>query len=274
MEYKKVADEVLKNIGGNENVSSVTHCATRLRFILKDESKANDEKVKNLDGVKGLVKRGGQYQVVIGQDVGLVCKQLQKVGVTASEGVAKSKKDKIDMIGNIAAMVAGAKKGEKVKRKVGFKGVKTSIIVAPIEGKTVALCEVNDSVFSTGIMGKGIAIIPEIGRLIAPFDGVVTTLFDTLHAVALTSVEGVELLIHIGLETVKLNGQYFKACIKNGDNIKKGDLLIEFDIKKLKEAGYDIITPVVVTNIEDYTDLILVTEKIVNNYNEVIKVLK
>lgn len=126
------------------------------------------------------------------------------------------------------------------------------IIYSPLNGEAKPLSEVNDPTFSEGILGKGAAIIPSEGKLYAPFDGVISSLFETKHAIGLTDASGAELLIHIGLETVNLGGMYFEAKVKDGDKVKKGDLLIEFDLDEIRKQ-YDTITPVVVTNADDFS---------------------
>lgn len=125
-------------------------------------------------------------------------------------------------------------------------------IFAPLTGEAVELEKVDDPTFAEGILGKGAAIIPSEGKAAAPFDGTVISVFDTKHAVSLRSEEGLEVLIHIGLDTVKLNGKYYEAKVSDGDKVKKGQELITFDMDKIKEEGYDMITPVVVTNSDDY----------------------
>lgn len=127
-------------------------------------------------------------------------------------------------------------------------------IFCPLNGELKALSEVNDPTFSGEILGKGVAIIPSEGKLYAPFDGEVTTVFGTKHAIGLSRGD-VEMLIHIGLETVSLNGKYFDAKVTDGDQVKKGDLLIEFDVEALRKEGFDTITPVIVSNTDDFADV-------------------
>ncbi|CAG9709422.1 beta-glucoside-specific PTS transporter subunit IIABC [Clostridium neonatale] len=146
-----------------------------------------------------------------------------------------------------------------------------SVVCAPIEGKAVSLKQVDDATFSEEIMGKGAAIIPAVGRAVAPVDGVVSALFETKHAIGITSDDGVEVLIHIGLDTVKLGGEHFTAYIKAGDKVKKGDLLVEFDIEAIKKAGYDTITPVLVTNAHDYKDVLSFIDRDVKEKEELLK---
>lgn len=136
-------------------------------------------------------------------------------------------------------------------------------ISAPIKGEVIALSEVKDPTFAAGILGEGLAVIPEEGKVYAPFDGVCENIFDTLHAMGLKSDDGVELLIHVGLETVKLNGKPFTAHIQDGKYFKKGDLLLEFDIDAIKQAGCEIQTPVIVTNVDDFDKVTIKNDKIV-----------
>ena len=125
-------------------------------------------------------------------------------------------------------------------------------VEAPIEGKVVALKEVNDPAFASEAMGKGFAVVPTKGEVVAPFDGEVAVVFPTKHAVALKRVDGLELLIHVGLDTVNLQGQYFESFVKVGQHVKKGDVLTKFDMNAIKAANYDLTTPVIVTNTSDY----------------------
>ncbi|PAY14977.1 beta-glucoside-specific PTS transporter subunit IIABC [Bacillus sp. 7705b] len=127
------------------------------------------------------------------------------------------------------------------------------IIHSPIKGEVKALSEVNDGVFSAGIMGKGFAIEPEEGEVVSPVYGSVTTVFKTKHAIGITSDQGAEILIHIGLDTVKLEGQWFTSHVKEGDKVAPGDPLVSFDLEQIKAAGYDVITPVIVTNTDRYS---------------------
>ncbi|RPK03077.1 PTS system, beta-glucoside-specific IIB component [Priestia endophytica] len=126
---------------------------------------------------------------------------------------------------------------------------------SPIEGEAVSLNEVNDQVFSQGLVGKGVAIRPSKGKVIAPFDGKVEVMYKTKHAIGLKSLSGIELLIHVGIDTVNLEGKYFTNKINQGQDIKLGDVLLEFDIEAIKKEGYDTITPVIVTNSDNYPNM-------------------
>ena len=132
------------------------------------------------------------------------------------------------------------------------KGNIDNIIYSPLTGEVRPLSAVNDLVFSQEMMGKGAAVMPTAGRVVAPCDGEVISVFRTLHAVTIKAANGAEIIIHVGLETVALGGKYYESHVEDGARIKKGDLLLTFDIDKIKEEGYDMITPVIVTNSADY----------------------
>ena len=134
-------------------------------------------------------------------------------------------------------------------------------IGAPLKGEVVLCAEVKDRVFAEEMLGKGIAIKPSEGKVYAPFDGEVGTVFETKHAISLISKTGIEVLIHVGIDTVKLNGEHYKAHVVSGQKIKKRELLLDFDIEKIENAGYDLITPVIVCNTEDYKEIIRKTGK-------------
>lgn len=136
-------------------------------------------------------------------------------------------------------------------------------IEAPVRGKVISLTEVKDNTFATGILGEGFAIVPSEGKVYAPFDGVCENLFDTLHAIGITSDNGIEMLIHVGLETVALKGEPFKAHIGNGEHFKKGALLLEFDIDAIQKAGCEIQTPVIITNAEELGGVTVENERLV-----------
>lgn len=142
-------------------------------------------------------------------------------------------------------------------KKHGNKGgdKKREEILAPVEGEAVALSEVNDPAFNQEILGKGIAIIPSKGRIVAPVSGELTVLFETKHAISITTDGGAQVMIHIGLDTVNLKGEGFKSFKNQGEHVKAGDLLLEFNMDEIKNKGYDLITPVIVLNTPDYPDM-------------------
>lgn len=133
------------------------------------------------------------------------------------------------------------------------------VIGAPLKGEVVESSAINDPTFAEEMLGKGLAIKPAEGKVYAPFDGTVAMVFDTKHAISLASDKGAEVLIHVGLDTVMLKGEHYTAHVENGAVVKKGDLLLEFDMAAIAEAGYDTITPVVICNTDDYKDIVRMT---------------
>ena len=152
-----------------------------------------------------------------------------------------------------------------------FKKTKTVKIASPLDGAAVPLSEVKDPAFSEGMLGKGVAILPGRGHVAAPVNGTIKHMFDTGHAVSLVSDDGAEILIHIGLDTVKLGGEHFTPLAKTGDVIKTGDGLIDFNLEAIKAAGYDVITPVVVCNHENYKQFDAQTGMDVKIGDEIVK---
>lgn len=149
---------------------------------------------------------------------------------------------RMDMFGSLKKLFGGGNAGEQV-------------ILAPVSGKAIPMSQVNDPTFSQEILGKGVAVIPNEGRITAPADGEITMVFDTLHAISMKTDSRAELIIHVGLDTVQLKGQYYTAHVKAGDRVKAGDLLLEFDLQRIKEAGYDVTTPVIICNTPDFPNM-------------------
>lgn len=188
--------------------------------------------------------------------------------------------------GAIAGMAAGFVIGFALMMLTGFEDeveetttnnakieVKAETLVSPIKGEVRPLAVIKDEAFSSGALGKGIAIEPSEGKVVSPVDGVLTTLFPTGHAVGITSDNGAEILIHIGMDTVELGGKHFTTRAKQGDRVKAGQVLVEFDIKAIKEAGYSLTTPVIVTNSDNYADVVETDKKSIALNEELLTVL-
>ena len=137
----------------------------------------------------------------------------------------------------------------------------------------IELSQVNDATFASGVIGKGTAIIPTGGKIVAPFDGVIDAFFDTGHAIGLKSNEGIEMLIHVGIDTVNLGGKYFNPKKSQGDKVKAGDILLEFDIKGIISEGYEVVTPVIITNSDSYMDIIVEDKSVVNEKEYIMTVI-
>ena len=134
---------------------------------------------------------------------------------------------------------------------------KDAVLAAPLAGKSVPLSEVNDPTFAQEILGKGGAILPADGKLYAPADGKIITVMDTKHAIGMTGNNGAEILMHVGIDTVQLNGKHFEAKVQSGDSVKKGQLLLEFDVEGIKKEGYDVITSIIISNTPNYSAVTL-----------------
>lgn len=147
------------------------------------------------------------------------------------------------------------------------------VLGSPLSGKAISLSDVEDAAFSSGILGEGLAIIPSEGKVVSPVSGVITTLFPTLHAIGITSDNGIEILIHIGLDTVQLEGKGFKANVKQGDIIAKGELIVTFDMDSIQKAGFSLVTPVIVTNPTNFVEVMGIEKESVNHGDNLITVL-
>lgn len=159
-------------------------------------------------------------------------------------------------------------------KETGEKAVKKEVIYSPIAGEVKALSKVEDDAFAQEVLGKGVAVMPKEGKVYAPFDGVVMSLFPTKHAVGLVSGNGCEVLIHIGMNTVQLDGKYFEAHVAQGDKVKRGQLLVSFDLEKIQAENYCMDTPVIVTNFGDYMDIVEMASEKVTNAEELLVVLQ
>ncbi len=263
MDYKIAAREILSGVGGFENILDISHCSTRLRFRLIDESKVKDEQMKSIPGVHGIIRRGLQYQVLLGPEVDYVYRQLK---INANNSNNHQGRDNKSERGNNLERENNLKSGndpdreritewESIQDKESAQEVKSPAhisIYSPVRGTVKPLSDVNDPAFALEILGEGIAVLPEDGKVYAPVDGTIITVFSTLHAISILSVQGVEILIHIGLNTVRLKGQYFTAYVKTGDRVKKGELILEYDLSGIKEIGYDTVVPIIITNSDNY----------------------
>ena len=162
------------------------------------------------------------------------------------------------------------------KKRVGTKETEPLdyTLYSPLTGKVVPLSEVNDLVFSQEMMGKGLAVLPTVGRVVAPCDGHIISVFRTLHALTIKADNGAEIIIHVGLETVGLDGKHYTAHVKDGAPIKKGDLLLTFELDEIKALGYDVVTPVIITNWSEYSQVDQTEENEVEDGTPLIELMK
>ena len=220
----EVSALITAGLGGKANIEDVDCCATRLRCTIKDPEKVQEALLKQ-SGSRGVILKGKGIQVIYGPQVAVLKTNLEAFLQTSAADQVSSQ----------------VSSGEEIK--------------SPMNGTVIPLSEVPDAVFSSEMLGKGFGVEPSEGKAYAPVDGEVTTVFDTKHAIGLMSKHGVELLIHIGMDTVKLNGKGFDVKVKTGDQVKAGDLLAEFDMDLIKGEGYPVTTAVVVTNTDDCEEI-------------------
>lgn len=159
-------------------------------------------------------------------------------------------------------------------RKMFEKNAKTISLKAVEDGRTIPMDEVNDQTFAQELLGPGIAIVPSNGTVVSPINGTIATVMDTKHAVCIQGEDGLELIVHVGLDTVELNGKYYQTYKEIGDQVKAGDVLLEFDLEEITKAGYDVTTPIVITNLGDYKITKCLTGQQVKAGEEVIQLTK
>lgn len=159
-------------------------------------------------------------------------------------------------------------------KKMFEKNAKTISLKVVEDGRTIPMDEVNDQTFAQELLGPGIAIVPSNGTVVSPINGTIATVMDTKHAVCIQGEDGLELIVHAGLDTVELNGKYYQTYKEIGDQVKAGDVLLEFDLEEITKAGYDVTTPIVITNLGDYKITKCLTGQQVKAGEEVIQLTK
>lgn len=230
---------ILGGLGGKANLSDVDCCATRLRVTVIDPAKVSDPMLKQ-SGASGIIHKGNGVQVIYGPQVAVIKSNLVDFMETPEANRIGTETQ--------AAPVAPAEAAPEQPKKA----MKDVILGAHMNGRMMLMNEVPDEAFASCAMGEGVAIEPSEGKLYAPADGVIETVFDTKHAIGLTTDDGAELLLHIGIDTVKLGGKHFEAHVEPEQAVKKGDLLVSFDLEAIKAEGYPLATPMIVCNTEDY----------------------
>ena len=219
---------VLEGLGGKKNLSDLDCCATRLRVTVVDPTLVRDDILK-ASGAAGVIHKGNGIQVIYGPRVANVKSNLE--------------------------LFLDSPESDKIGAAEAPKAPEQKILSAYMTGDVKELKEVEDEAFSTGVLGNGVSIEPTEGKLYAPCDAKVDMVFDTKHAINLVTEDGVEILLHIGIDTIKLGGKYYEAHVKNGDSVKKGDLLISFDIAGIKNEGYKVTTPMIICNSDNFTNI-------------------
>ena len=211
---------IVEGLGGAANLSDVDCCATRLRCTVKDAALVKQDVLK-ASGASGVICKGNGVQVVYGPKVAVIKAKLE------------------DYL-------------ENAPKTPAAHAAKDTVLSACLNGTVVPLADVKDEAFASGALGDGIAIEPTDGELVAPADGEISSTFETHHAVGMTTADGAELLMHIGIDTVKLGGRHFTYLVNEGDKVKKGQPLIRFELEAIKAEGYPVTTPLIVCNTDDY----------------------
>lgn len=225
---------IVEGLGGTDNLSDVDCCATRLRCTVKDAALVRQDVLK-ASGASGVICKGNGIQVVYGPKVAVIKAKLEDYLENAPKTPA-----------------ATAAPAPAAAPAVPAAAAKDTVLAACLTGTVVPLADVKDEAFASGALGDGIAIEPTDGELVAPADGEISSTFETHHAVGMTTTDGAELLMHIGIDTVKLGGKHFTYLVNEGDKVKKGQPLIRFELEAIKAEGYPVTTPLIVCNTDDY----------------------
>lgn len=260
---------ILKGLGGKDNLSDVDCCATRLRITVIDVSKVSDSLLKQ-SGASGVIHKGNGVQVIYGPRVSVVKSNLEVF-------MDSPLSDNLDSILDIpseepANQKAEAKDSSNNQPEPLSSGNDTITLFAHMNGTVVPLENVEDDVFSQKILGDGIAVEPQEGKLFAPCDGKIDSVFDTKHAINIVSSNNTEILLHIGIDTVKLEGKHFETHVSDGQDIKKGDLLISFDMEAIKAEGFKLTTPLIICNTDDYSNITPAAQGAILAGDEIIKI--
>ena len=229
---------ILQGLGGKSNLSDVDCCATRLRITVIDENKVNDQVLKQ-SGASGVIRKGNGIQVVYGPQVAVIKSNLV-------DFMESSESDSLEVI-SVAVPATDTSAVKKTLEDV--------VVGAHMNGIAMKMSAVADEAFASGALGEGVAIEPSEGKLYAPVDATIEAVFDSKHAISLTTEKGAEILLHIGIDTIKLGGKHFTPHVEEGQKVRKGDLLISFDMEAIKAAGYPLTTPMAVCNSEDYASV-------------------
>ncbi|WP_411677975.1 glucose PTS transporter subunit IIA [Caproicibacter sp.] len=254
---------IVKGLGGKANISDVDCCATRLRITVADSDLVNDSILKST-GAAGVVHRGTGVQVVYGPKVTVIKSNLDDYLAKCNE------EPEIPEAPEPAAPQTETAGKQKKENEPNASSAQKSVVYAPLNGRVMELSEIGDGVFSEEMLGKGFAVDPSEGKVAAPFDCTVETVFDTKHAINLKS-GNVELMIHIGLDTVRLGGNGFDIRVQEGDKLKKGDLIGYFDMEAIQKEGYRLVTPVIIANTDEWEKIELLKKGSVAAGEEILR---
>ena len=242
-DYDETSAMILRGLGGRSNIADIDCCATRLRVTVK-QSEAVDDGMLRASGASGVIHKGNGVQIIYGPQVSVVKSRLD-------DFLASGMDDHIDDARSNNETSPSQPSKEKASHA-------PCTLYAPLSGRIVPLSNVPDEAFATKVLGDGVAIEPEGGKLYAPCDGRIESIADSHHAINLMANCGAEVLLHVGIDTVKLGGKHFNLHVKPNQTVKKGDLLLTFDLQKIRSSGYKAITPMVICNADEYDSIEIV----------------
>jgi glucose-specific phosphotransferase system IIA component len=228
--------EILKALGDSRNIIDLDACITRLRLSVVDPSLVNLDRLKQI-GAVGVMNTGNNFQIIFGVESDVLKEEIKSIMASGSPEQIKS----------------------------------TSTLFSPLKGEYISLANVPDETFATKILGDGLAIIPSEGIVYAPIDGVVAQIFRTNHAIGIRGNDGIEILIHIGIDTVKMNGEGFAAFVKKGESVKRGQKLIEFDLELVRSRAKSDITPIVITNMDKVASLKIMGSGQISSFEQIME---
>ena len=235
---------ILEGLGGKSNISDIDCCATRLRVTVRSEDKVDDSILRG-SGASGVIRKGKGIQIIYGPQVSVIKSNLE---------------DYMDKAPNNGSTLSVKNIDTDNKKSSASGSIRPYTLYSPTSGKVIELKDVPDEAFATGVLGKGAAIDPTEGKIYSPCNGSIANIFQSKHAVNIVSDDGHEVLIHVGLDTVKLDGKYFRCHVENGDKVKKGDILLSFDIDGIHREGFSTVTPMVILGSEDNVNITLLAK--------------
>ncbi|MBQ9915362.1 MAG: PTS glucose transporter subunit IIA, partial [Clostridia bacterium] len=237
-----VSEMIVRGLGGGNNISDLDCCATRLRITVKEPGRVKDELLK-ASGASGVIHKGNGVQIIYGPQVSVIKSKLE-------DYLDSGAPDMISPTVDPDAFVPSQLAEEPAETLKGSESLS-----AHAKGQLIPLESLEDEAFSQKILGDGVAILPETGKLYAPCSGEIQLVAKTRHAINLVSEKGAEILLHVGIDTVKLSGKHFSPRVTAGQKVQKGQVLMEFDLEAIKKAGYHPAIPMIICNDEDYREI-------------------
>lgn len=248
---------IANGLGGKANIADLDCCATRLRVTVHDAANVSETMLKE-SGASGVIVKGNGVQVIYGPQVSVIKSHLV---------------DYLESVGDVAD-VTESKTERVIEAELEEDMRNDEVLTSPLDGEVIALKDVPDEAFAEGLLGAGVAIVPHVGTLYAPSDGVIQTVFEAKHAITMVTDGGAEVLLHIGINTVELGGKPFSIDVMEGQRVMRGDVLVRFDREMIERAGYSLATPMVVCNSEEYCEIKVVASGKVTHEQAILELKK